>query len=81
MTTMPRVTFLSAALCCLGLAASAAESNKDTPPPAPSTTGETSASAQNGTGDNAECPIKKTIDGKTYCFQNIPALDKPQGGN
>jgi hypothetical protein len=28
----------------------------------------------------AECPIKKTIDGKTYCFQNDPALTKPQGG-
>jgi hypothetical protein len=24
----------------------------------------------------AECPIKKTIDGKTYCFQNDPALTK-----
>jgi hypothetical protein len=29
----------------------------------------------------AECPIKKTIDGKTYCFQNDPALTKPQGGS
>jgi hypothetical protein len=29
----------------------------------------------------AECPIKKTIDGKTYCFQNDPALTKPQGGH
>ena len=29
----------------------------------------------------AECPIKKTVDGKTYCFQNDPALTKPQGGN
>jgi len=28
----------------------------------------------------AKCPIKKTIDGKTYCFQNDPALTKPQGG-
>jgi len=28
----------------------------------------------------AECPIKKTIDGKTYCFQNDPALTKRQGG-
>lgn len=32
------------------------------------------------TGESAECPIKKTIDGKTYCFQNDPALTKPQGG-
>jgi hypothetical protein len=28
----------------------------------------------------AECPIRKTIGGKTYCFQNDPALTKPQGG-
>ena len=28
----------------------------------------------------AECPIKKTIDGKIYCFQNDPALTKRQGG-
>jgi hypothetical protein len=27
----------------------------------------------------AECPIKN-IDGKTYCFQNDPALTKRQGG-
>jgi hypothetical protein len=31
-------------------------------------------------GEPAECPIKKTIDGKTYCFQNDPALTKRQGG-
>lgn len=29
----------------------------------------------------AECPIKKTINGQTYCFQNDPALTKPQGGD
>jgi hypothetical protein len=28
----------------------------------------------------AECPIKKTIDGKTYCSQNDPPLTKRQGG-
>jgi hypothetical protein len=28
----------------------------------------------------AECPITKPIDGKTYCFQNDPALTKRQGG-
>jgi hypothetical protein len=32
------------------------------------------------TGETAECPIKKTIGGKTYCFQNDPAFSKPQGG-
>lgn len=29
----------------------------------------------------AKCPIRKTIDGKLYCFQNDPALTKPQGGD
>lgn len=32
------------------------------------------------TGPNAECPIEKTIGGKRYCFQNLPALTKRQGG-
>jgi hypothetical protein len=42
--------------------------------------------AQVGSNDNgghtgnAECPIKKTINGKLYCFQNNPALTKRQGG-
>ncbi len=38
------------------------------------------ASDQGKHTGTAECPIKKTIDGKTYCFQNDPALTKPQGG-
>jgi hypothetical protein len=45
--------------------------------------------AQTGVSDNdqdkhrgnAECPIKKVIDGKLYCFQNDPALTKRQGGD
>ncbi|MGH6748348.1 MAG: hypothetical protein ACRECI_03395, partial [Methyloceanibacter sp.] len=45
-------------------------------------------SADNRTGvsdkdkqtEPAECPIKKTINGVTYCFQNDPALTKRQGG-
>jgi hypothetical protein len=40
-----------------------------------------SAGSKGKTGENAECPIKKTIGGKTFCFQNDPALTKPQGGN
>ncbi len=40
-----------------------------------------SASSEGKTGESAECPIKKTIDGKTICFQNDPALTKPQGGH
>jgi hypothetical protein len=39
-----------------------------------------SANSEGKTGDSADCPIKKTIDGKTFCFQNDPALTKPQGG-
>jgi hypothetical protein len=39
------------------------------------------ASSKGKTGDSADCPIKKTVDGKTFCFQNDPALAKPQGGH
>ena len=38
-----------------------------------------SADSKGKTGDSADCPIKKTVDGKTFCFQNDPALAKPQG--
>ena len=49
---------------------------------APSRTDAARPGAVEGTsGQSAECPIKKTIDGKTYCFQNDPALTKPQGGD
>jgi hypothetical protein len=39
-----------------------------------------SANSKGKTGESAECPIKKTVGGKTFCFQNDPALTKPQGG-
>ncbi|HZP10611.1 hypothetical protein [Methyloceanibacter sp.] len=42
-------------------------------------TGASDADQGKHTG-NAECPIKKTINGVTYCFQNNPALTKRQGG-
>jgi hypothetical protein len=41
----------------------------------------TTSGSEGKTGESAECPIKKTINGKTICFQNDPALTKPQGGN
>ena len=45
---------------------------------------QTAASGSNNDSDKhtgtAECPIKKMIDGKLYCFQNDPALTKRQGG-
>jgi hypothetical protein len=40
-----------------------------------------SAQSNGETGESADCPIKKTVDGKTFCFQNDPALAKPQGGH
>jgi len=40
-----------------------------------------SANSKGKTGESAECPIKKTVGGKTFCFQNDPALTKPQGGH
>ena len=40
-----------------------------------------SAASKGETGEAAECPIKKTVNGKTFCFQNDPALAKPQGGH
>ncbi|HSA67615.1 MAG TPA: hypothetical protein VLE24_08130 [Methyloceanibacter sp.] len=40
-----------------------------------------SANSKGKTGDSADCPIKKTVGGKTFCFQNDPALTKPQGGH
>jgi hypothetical protein len=40
-----------------------------------------SANRKGKTGESADCPIKKTVDGKTFCFQNDPALAKPQGGH
>jgi hypothetical protein len=39
-----------------------------------------SVNSKGETGDSADCPIKKTVGGKTFCFQNDPALTKPQGG-
>ena len=39
-----------------------------------------SANSAGKTGEAADCPIKKTVGGKIFCFQNDPALAKPQGG-
>jgi len=40
----------------------------------------TAADDKGKQAEPAECPIKKTVNGKTYCFQNDPALTKRQGG-
>ncbi len=49
-------------------------------PAAPSGTPGAETQDQSKPDEPAKCPIKKTIDGKLYCFQNDPALTKPQGG-
>ena len=48
---------------------------------APDSHAQADASEKGKHTGTAECPIKKTIDGKLYCFQNDPALTKPQGGH
>ena len=64
----------AALLLGLGIATAAAE------PAAPSGAPGGATQSQNKPDEPAKCPIKKTIDGKLYCFQNDPALTKPQGG-
>jgi hypothetical protein len=65
-------------LLVLGTAAVAAAESTQSTTDSPQTGA--SDSDQGKHAGTAECPIKKTIDGKTYCFQNDPALTKPQGG-
>jgi hypothetical protein len=48
---------------------------------APDSHAQADASEKGKHTGTAECPIKKMIDGKLYCFQNDPALTKPQGGH
>ena len=66
---------VASVLLVLGTAAAAAESAQTT-----HNVPKTGASDKDTQVDPAECPIKKTIDGKLYCFQNDPALTKRQGG-
>ena len=40
--------------------------------------GADSVEREGKTGETAECPIKKTLGGKTYCFQNDPAVANQQ---
>ena len=67
----------STVLLFLGTATVAAADSTQPPGDLPRTVAEDKGKQK----EPAECPIKKTIDGKTYCFQNDPALTKPQGGN
>ncbi len=72
------VPFLATAFV-VGFSAAAAAEQATGPSGFSTTSG--SAASEGKTGESAECPIKKTIDGKTICFQNDPALTKPQGGH
>ena len=77
MRTMPPLSFA----VLIGLAATtfvAAEEPANGPTGFSAAT--ESAASKGKTGETAECPIKKTVGGKTFCFQNDPALAKPQGG-
>jgi len=70
------IILTAAVLILLGAETIAAEESR-------STSSEAAGTAVRSKGEQpepAECPIKKMIDGKLYCFQNDPALTKPQGG-
>lgn len=73
-TMMPLLA--TALLFGLGIAtARAAE------PAAPSGAPDAEKQDRSKPDEPAKCPIRKTIDGKLYCFQNDPALTKPRGGD
>ena len=75
-TMKPLALLAGMALLFLGVAAGVAAESMGSQGHAP----EVAVPDKGKPTEPAECPIKKTIDGKTYCFQNDPALTKPQGG-
>jgi len=78
---MERIVLLIAGAFLLGLGATtvvAADPMQDPKAALPATGTEDQSKPDD---EPAKCPIKKTIDGKTYCFQNDPVLTKPQGGD
>ena len=76
MSTMNKMVPLLASTALLSYAAAVAAESPD----AQSNPSRTAVDEKSKQSEPAECPIKKTIDGKTYCFQNDPALTKRQGG-
>jgi hypothetical protein len=76
MSTMNKIVPLLASTALLSYAAAVAAESPD----AQSNPSRTAVDEKSKQSEPAECPIKKTIDGKTYCFQNDPALTKRQGG-
>jgi len=67
---------MGAVLLLVGVATIAAAESRSAPGEVPPAAG----NDKNKQPEPGECPIKKMIDGKLYCFQNDPALTKPQGG-
>jgi hypothetical protein len=76
MPTMNKIVPLLASTALLSYAAAVAAESPD----AQSNPSRTAVDEKSKQSEPAECPINKTIDGKTYCFQNDPALTKRQGG-
>lgn len=77
---MKRMLLPLMAACALGCSATALAAAELAAGPSGFPAATDSANSKGKTGELAECPIKKTVDGKTFCFQNDPALAKPQGG-
>jgi hypothetical protein len=78
MPTMNKIVPLLASTALLSLSYAAAVAAES--PDAHDDPSRTAVDEKRKQSEPAECPIKKTIDGKTYCFQNDPALTKRQGG-
>ena len=78
---MERIALLLAGALLLGLSAAAVVAADPMQDPKGDLPGAGTEDQSKPDDEPAECPIKKTIDGKTYCFQNDPALTKPQGGD
>jgi hypothetical protein len=77
---MTRMLLPLMAACVVGCSATSLFAAESATGPSGFPAATDSANSKGKTGESAECPIKKTVDGKTFCFQNDPALTKPQGG-
>ena len=78
---MDRMVLPVSVAVLLGIGATALSAAEPSTGPSGFSAATESANSKGKTGDSADCPIKKTVDGKTFCFQNDPALAKPQGGH
>jgi len=73
---MERIVLLLASALLLGLSATSVVAADHLNGDLPNTGAEDRTKPDD---EPAKCPIKKAIDGKTYCFQYDPAVTKPQG--